>query len=224
MKTDELKQKDSNKQNLLSEIDEFRKWQIDTHTSMTHSDNYTRTITFINKTSSKLVLSKEEVNCAISILKKASIAGILQGRSTEALSAAVVYAVCRSKQIPRSLSEIARAAGVTVSALSQCYRSIISELKLEISIPNVAKYIERICWKLNLNDDFKMKSLELLNHAIKQNITAGKDPWGIAAAILYVTGMMTDNQVSQKDLARAADVSEVTVRNRYKELKLKLTY
>ena len=49
--------------------------------------------------------------------------------------------------------------------------------------------------------------------------TAGKDPMGLAAAALYIACAMCDEKRTQKMIADAAGVTEVTIRNRYKGLK-----
>ena len=46
-----------------------------------------------------------------------------------------------------------------------------------------------------------------------------KDPMGLAAASLYIACLQNNEKKTQKDIAEAAGVTEVTVRNRYKSLK-----
>jgi len=45
---------------------------------------------------------------------------------------------------------------------------------------------------------------------------------GLAAAALYIACLQSDEKKTQKDIAEAAGVTEVTVRNRYKTLKKQL--
>ena len=60
--------------------------------------------------------------------------------------------------------------------------------------------------------------------AEKAGLTSGRGPTGIAAASLYVAALMNDEKRTQREVADVAGVTEVTIRNRYKELfnKLKL--
>ncbi|MEM1742085.1 MAG: sigma factor-like helix-turn-helix DNA-binding protein, partial [Desulfurococcaceae archaeon] len=48
--------------------------------------------------------------------------------------------------------------------------------------------------------------------------TAGKDPAGLAAAAVYIASLELGEKRTQKEVAQVAGVTEVTVRNRYKEL------
>ena len=53
-------------------------------------------------------------------------------------------------------------------------------------------------------------------------MTAGKDPTGLAAAAIYIAGIIEGERRTQREIAETATVTEVTVRNRYKELVRKL--
>jgi transcription initiation factor TFIIB len=57
---------------------------------------------------------------------------------------------------------------------------------------------------------------------MKEEISAGKDPMGLAAAVLYLSSIKSGEAVTQISIAEAAGVTEVTVRNRFKDLKSKL--
>ena len=49
-------------------------------------------------------------------------------------------------------------------------------------------------------------------------LTFGKDPSGMAGAALYIACLECGERVTQKKIAEAAGVTEVTIRNRYKSL------
>nr|AIF11153.1 transcription factor TFIIB cyclin-related protein (TFIIB, GTF2B, SUA7, tfb) [uncultured marine thaumarchaeote KM3_50_F11] len=57
----------------------------------------------------------------------------------------------------------------------------------------------------------------------KNEVSAGKDPMGLAAAALYLACVKNDEDKTQRDIAEAANVTEVTIRNRYKGLKDSVT-
>ena len=63
---------------------------------------------------------------------------------------------------------------------------------------------------------------EIMSHVMKEEISAGKDPMGLAASVLYLSSIKTGEAVTQISIAEAAGVTEVTVRNRFKDLKSKL--
>lgn len=64
--------------------------------------------------------------------------------------------------------------------------------------------------------------MKIIERSREIGLTAGKDPGGIAAAALYIAGILTDDRHTQREIAQAASVTEVTVRNRYKEMVRKL--
>ena len=57
-----------------------------------------------------------------------------------------------------------------------------------------------------------------MNEVIIKRISAGKDPMGLAASILYIACKKTGENKTQVDMARAAGVTEVTIRNRVRDL------
>jgi len=54
--------------------------------------------------------------------------------------------------------------------------------------------------------------------ARKAGLTAGKDPTGLAAASIYISAILEGERRTQREIAEIVHVTEVTVRNRYKEL------
>ncbi|MGH9988038.1 MAG: transcription initiation factor IIB, partial [Nitrososphaeraceae archaeon] len=98
----------------------------------------------------------------------------------------------------------------------------IRELDLKMPVVDPVKCVARIASKAGLSEKTKRKALEILKRAEEGKISAGKDPMGLAAAALYVACVMNGENKTQKDVAEAAGVTEVTIRNRYKGLKLHL--
>jgi transcription initiation factor TFIIB len=58
--------------------------------------------------------------------------------------------------------------------------------------------------------------------AHKKNLVVGKDPISMAASIIYLVNLSERKPRTQAEIAKAAGVTEVTVRNRSKELRKKL--
>jgi transcription initiation factor TFIIB len=84
------------------------------------------------------------------------------------------------------------------------------------------KCIVKVANKANLTENTKRLALDIMKEAIKKEISAGKDPMGLAAAILYISCLKTGENITQTDVARASGKTEVTIRNRFTELKGKL--
>ena len=58
-----------------------------------------------------------------------------------------------------------------------------------------------------------------MDEVINRKINAGKEPMGLAATVLYASSIKTDEKIPQKEIAAAPGATEVTIRNRFKDLK-----
>jgi transcription initiation factor TFIIB len=86
-------------------------------------------------------------------------------------------------------------------------------------VEDPVKCISKIASRVDVPMITQRKALEILKMAKDKGIVAGKDPMGLAAAALYVACVLTGEKKTQKEIADMANVTEVTVRNRYKNLK-----
>ena len=129
---------------------------------------------------------------------------------------------CRDTETPRTLKDIANASNIKKKDVARCYRLLIRELDLKMPVVDPVKCVARIASKAGLSEKTKRKALEILKKAEEGKISAGKDPMGLAELPLYVACVMNGENKTQKDVAEAAGVTEVTIRNRYKGLKLHL--
>jgi transcription initiation factor TFIIB len=148
--------------------------------------------------------------------RKALQKDLVKGRSIENIIAACLYAACRVTKTQRSLKEIAKYSSRDKLEIARTYRLVYNELDLKVPRPIAQNRIPKIASKVNVPQIIQLKAVELLKKAEKMKITAGKDPNGLAAATLYIACIQGDVKCTQKDIAYAAGVTEVTVRNRYK--------
>lgn len=148
--------------------------------------------------------------------------GLVRGRSIESVVAAITYAVSREFDSPRTLEEISEASGVEKREIGRTYRYIARELGIRILPADPVRYVPRFCSMLGLSDKVQAKSIEILRKAKKFDITSGKGPTGVAAAAIYVACVLGGEKRTQREVADVVGVTEVTIRNRYKELIEKL--
>ena len=150
--------------------------------------------------------------------------GLVRGRSMESVIAACLYAACRSYNIPRTLDEMATASDVERKEIGRTYRFIIRKLGIKVKQSSPKDYISRFSSVLKLSPKTQNDALNVLRQAEKVELTSGRGPAGIAAAALYVAALINDEKKTQREVADIAGITEVTIRNRYKELieKLKL--
>ena len=148
--------------------------------------------------------------------------GLVRGRSIEAVIASLTYAVSREFGSPRTLDEISEASGVEKREIGRTYRYIARELHIRILPADPVTYVPRFCSMLGLSDKVQAKSVEILKKAEKYDITSGKGPTGVAAAAIYIACVLIGEKRTQREVADIVGVTEVTIRNRYKELVEKL--
>lgn len=148
--------------------------------------------------------------------------GLVRGRSMESVIAACIYAACRSYNIPRTLDEISVASEVERKEIGRTYRFIIRKIGLKVTPSSPKDYISRFASTLHLSPKAQNKALGILNSAEVSELTSGRGPAGIAAAALYVAALLNDEKKTQREVADVAGITEVTIRNRYKELLDKL--
>ncbi len=174
----------------------------------------------LGKMKDKLALSDVVIEKAAYIYRNACDKNLVRGRSITALIAASLYAACRNTETPRTLNDITAAINIKRKDLALSYRMLIKELDLKIPVVDSVQCIARIASKAGLSEKTKRYAVKILKKAKQNRISAGKDPMGMAASALYISALRVGMNISQKIIAQAAGVTEVTLRNRCKGLKL----
>jgi transcription initiation factor TFIIB len=151
--------------------------------------------------------------------RKSSKLGLIKGRTVSSVIAASVYLACRELENPRTLSEIAAVGNVARKKISRDYRLLLRTFDPKIPTVDHAKCITRIANKVGVSEKTKRVAIKIMREIVAMKISAGKGPMGIAATVLYIACMQAGEVKTQKELSIAAGVTEVTIRNRYSELK-----
>ena len=140
--------------------------------------------------------------------------------------AASAYIACREVEIPRTLRDIAAASNIKRKHLTKAYRFLLIELDLKVPLVDQMKCIAKVANIANLSEKTKRQAISIMNEVRKKDeillLSAGKNPMGFAATILYLSSINIGENITQNDIAQAAGVTEVTLRNRLKDLKSKL--
>ena len=84
------------------------------------------------------------------------------------------------------------------------------------------KCIAKMANKANLNEKTRRTAMSIMNELVQKELSAGKDPMGLAATVLYLSCLINGETRTQKDIAAAAGVTEVTLRNRLNDLRNRL--
>ncbi|MBU0615065.1 MAG: transcription initiation factor IIB [Nanoarchaeota archaeon] len=194
----------------------LRKWQYRISTAIER--NLKLALAELKRVSSYLKLPKSVEEESARIYTLAVQKGLVRGRSMESVVAGALYAACRRHDVPRTLDELSEASGIEKKEIGRTYRFVTRELGITLLPSNPADYIARFTSALRLSAETQSRSIKILENAQKAELTSGRGPTGIAAAALYVAALINGEKRTQREVADVAGVTEVTIRNRYKEL------
>ncbi|NWJ56946.1 transcription initiation factor IIB [Marine Group I thaumarchaeote] len=207
---------------MKSTIERLRTWDSRSQVHEPVDRNFRQAFSELDRLKDKLAVGDAVIEKTAYIYRKALEKGLVRGRSISALIASALYAACRDTETPRTLKDIAQASNIKRKDIARCYRLLLRELNLKMPVVNPISCISRIASKAGLSEKTKRKATKILQRAEELKISAGKDPMGLAAAALYVSCVTLGENKTQRDVAEAAGVTEVTIRNRYKGLKVAL--
>jgi transcription initiation factor TFIIB len=151
--------------------------------------------------------------------RKAARINLIKGRTVSSVLAASVYLACRELETPRTLNEVSSASDVPRKKISRDYRLLVHTFDPKIPAIDHIRCITRIANKVGLSEKTKRMAVKIMRQVIAMQVSAGKGPMGIAATVLYIACLQAGEIKTQKELSVAAGVTEVTIRNRYSELK-----
>jgi len=200
-------------------INRLRIWDSRSQVNQLDYKNLRQAFTELSRLKDKVSVPANVLEKAAYIYRKAMEKKLIRGRSITAMIAASLYAACRDTETPRTLREITYAANVKRNDVSRCYRLLHNELELKMPVVDSIQCIARISSKLKIPEKTKRYAAEVLKEAQDRKESSGKDPMGLAASALYISCVKNGVSMTQRDLAEAAGITEVTIRNRCKVLK-----
>ena len=204
---------------MRSTIERLRTWDSRSQVHEPVDRNFRQAFNELNRLKDKLTISNSVLEKAAYIYRKALQKGLVRGRSITALIAASLYVACRETDTPRTIKDVAREANIKKKDIARCYRLLHQELELRMPVVNSIQCISRIASKIGISEKTRRTACEILKKAQESHESAGKDPMGLAASALYMSSVKNGENFTQRDIAEAANVTEVTIRNRYKSLK-----
>ena len=196
----------------------LRTWNERFRTRDSKERNLKQALGEIDRMASALGLPENVRETASVIYRRALDEDLLPGRSIEGVSTSSLYAAARQAGTPRSLDEIANVSRVEKDEIARTYRYIVRELNLEIQPADPESYVPRFASDLELSEESERRARQLLSTAKEQGVHSGKSPVGLAAAAVYAASLLTNEKVTQSEVSEVANISEVTIRNRYHEL------
>jgi transcription initiation factor TFIIB len=205
---------------MKSTIERLRTWDSRSKVNASSDKNLRQALSELATLKDKLSLSDSVIEKAAYIYRKALEKGLVKGRSISALIASALYAACRDTETRRTLTDVADAVNIKKKDIARCYRLLHRELELKMPVVDPTQCVAKIASKLQISEKTKRYGIKVLRQAQEHEESAGKDPMGLAAAALYLSCVKNGEDRTQRDIAEAANVTEVTIRNRYKGLRL----
>ena len=200
-----------------SQMNRLRRWQERIRTKDAGERNLQFALSEIDRMSSALDLPEGIREVASVLYRRALDEDLIRGRSIEGVATACLYAACRQESLPRSLEEIEDVSRVERKEIGRTYRYVSKALGLEMKPVDPKQYVSRYCSELDLSEKVKTKSMEIIDETAKKGLLSGKSPTGYAAAAIYAAALLCNEKKTQREVAEVAQVTEVTIRNRYQE-------
>jgi transcription initiation factor TFIIB len=208
---------------IRSTMQRLRTWDFRVQLNTTSDRNMRTAFKLLDTLKDKLALSDAVVEKVAYIYRKVQERGFVRGRTIPAVLAAAIYIAYRELEISKTMKDIAAASNLKRKDIARTYRQLV--LELDYKVPNIdpAKCIAKVANKANLAEKTKRQALNIMEKVTENEISAGKDPMGLAATVLYISCIKTGENISQKEISSVAGVTEVTIRNRFKDIKSQVT-
>jgi transcription initiation factor TFIIB len=204
-----------------SSMQRLRTWDARSRSNISGHRNLMRAFNELDRLKDKLGLTDAIVEKAAYIYRKAEEKQMIKGRSVSAIIAAAIYMACRELGAPKSLREMTETSQVKPKALTHYYRLLALELDIKVPLIEPSKFIARIANKSAISEKTKRIAVATMEEITKNELSAGKNPVGLAATVLYLSCLASNENRTQMNIAASAGVTEVTIRNRFKDLKTK---
>ena len=199
-------------------MNRLRTWDRRSQTDTSTDRNLRQAFSELERLKDKLGLSDAVIEKTAYIYRKVQERGLVRGRTKSEILAAAIYIACREMGFPRTLKDITAISDIKRSYIAKAYRMLIIELDLKIPLIDPIKWISRIANNAKISEKTRRQAIDIMHDIIKSGISAGKDPMALAAAVLYLSCLRTDENKIQRYIADSAGVTKVTITRRYKNI------
>jgi transcription initiation factor TFIIB len=199
------------------QLNRLRTWQERIRTKDNGERNLRFALSEIDRMASALGVPRPVREVASVVYRRALNDDLIRGRSIEGVATSTLYAACRQEGIPRSLDELTEVARVDRREIARTYRYIVQELELEMKPADPKQYVPRFCSELDLHEEVQAKANNIIDVTAEEGLLSGKSPTGYAAAAIYAAALLCNEKRTQNAVADVAQVTTVTIRNRYQE-------
>jgi transcription initiation factor TFIIB len=201
----------------------LRKW--DSRIKSTPKDHsLMKAFNMLNSMKTKLAIPDTVIEEAAYIFRKAIDIKLTKGRGIPAITCACLYAACRESDTPRTLNDIAKVGNIKRKNFAKAYKILVQNLNLIQPVFSSSEFVTRISNEVGISEKTRRTALNILSKITEKEISAGKNPMGLAASILYLSCRINDEKIKQSAIAHAAGVTAVTIRNQINTLTKKMEF
>jgi transcription initiation factor TFIIB len=201
----------------------LRKWNRRSKVYGSTERNLAFALSELTKVAYKLNLPKNVLETASVIYRRLVRKRLIRGRSMQGITAASIYIACRQCNVIRTLEEVGSAANISKKESGRYYRFLLKKLDIRVPPVEAKRYVSKLVNQLELSGNVERMAMMILDKATELRLTSGRAPAGIAGAATYIASVLMDERRTQTEFAQIGKITEVTIRNRYKELIQKFT-
>jgi len=233
-------------------MNNIRKWHIRSRIVSSQERRLSNVLTKINETCAAMSLPKLLVETAAMLYRNFESNHEAKGKSIACMAAATIYLACKKCSVVRSLGEIVDATGTKdqdrsyVKLASKYYRMMVMEMGIFTEQQDLAPiapslppqiqpvvalvidhYISKLANMAKIDTKVERLAIDIAHKTDDHLLADGKAPNGLAAAYIYIASVLLGVNILQRDVSSLSGVTEVTIRNRCKDIltcfKLKVT-
>jgi transcription initiation factor TFIIB len=200
----------------------IRQWQQRSRVSSSTEKNLAIALSEISRISDTLNLPRNILESSAITYRKAVNEGLIRGRSIKGIATAATYLACRQSKLVRTVAELSKVSGINKKEIASNYRFLVRKLKIFVPPVKPNQHITKLSNQMGLDGMTEGIAHKILIGAKKQKLTSGRGAKGIATAACYIASIVAGDYRTQREFAEAADLTEVTIRNRYREMMRRL--
>ena len=200
-------------------MEKLRKWDSRSQTSKPGKHGLKKGLVELNRLNDKMAISGSIAERAAYIYRKAAENGLVRGRSITAVVAAALYIACREAGTTRTLKDMETASNAKRRDIARYYRCLVNEMDMKIPVVDAIQCVARIASGAGITEKTKRHAVDIVKEAQRRELSAGKDPMGFAAGALYIACTMHGEDKTQRDIAKSANVTDMTIRNQCRHIK-----
>lgn len=182
-------------------------WHSDFEVKDSSDEHLVEALIQMETVAEELTMTVDSRLRAAELLTEAWEQRFMHGRGTDATVATCLYTACRQSGQPRPISSVADTTGVCDSKLRSIYRTLVTELELQVETAESEDYISYLSTQLELDHETATKAEGVLTEA--QGVAG--NPVGIAAAALYIAANETVNTITFREAAAVTGVTKETI-------------